>query len=529
MLSIIVGTNTLFASATVFATDLVKTPDSKSTSQSNPKSRYPNFTKNTATTISEKSKTVSKSDVQTSTSTSNTTQVPFHHHHHHHRATVSVHYVDQEGNLLATGTATYPRGPFVGRPYVTHERTFSNYRFVRMAEESLPAKGILRQHGDNGIVTYVYAPAYHLTTKTINESVKYVDDAGKEIAEHYAAKPVTFATVEDLSRHTTVTYYSTTKTTLTLDSDGAPSDPKNWTRGEQTTLPAVTNPTIKGYHVTSNSAPHSDHHQVDQQTINTHSSNLTYTVRYALDSKKVTVEFIDDRNNKILSSKNIQVYYNQRNSYNPTNQIEEYQKQGYKLIDNEFPKDGLDFEQIDSNSTVYYVHLRSKAPKEAKPQPIKPSEPKPKPSSKTKSEPTSVAPAKSAKPNAAPKKSSKATPTTAPTMQEKRIIVQKRLQQHALQQAAPQPKKHPLSKQQPVHVDFEFVNQPQIPKRHWIKIPSYMRRYWKFPSFTTPFALWTSELQPLYRKTGGDLHYTQLGLILKTMSGRMLVGQKYSK
>lgn len=87
-------------------------------------------------------------------------------------------------------------------------------------------------------------------------------------------------------------------------------DQQNWTRGNQATLAAIPNPTIKGYHVASNNAPRSSHQQVDQQTIDANSSDLHYTVRYERAHKKATVKFIDDRTHQELLSKEVSVYYN---------------------------------------------------------------------------------------------------------------------------------------------------------------------------------------------------------------------------
>lgn len=538
MLSIVIVTNTFLVSTTAWA---AKTPTPKPTSPSNAESYQADANSTTVATSSSTTTTASSSATQSSsaTATNPPSTAPYHHHHHHHHATVTVRYVDQTGKLLATGTADYPFGPFVGRPYTTHPQNINNYHFVRMGAGSLPATGILSHHGDNGIVTYVYAPAYHLTTKTINEYVEYVDENGKALANPYRAQPVTFATVADALHHMTVTYFSRTKTTLTLDQQGRPVDQQNWTRGNQATLAAIPNPAIKGYHVASNNAPRSSHQQVDQQTIDANSSDLHYTVRYERAHKKATVKFIDDRTHQELLSKEVSVYYNQANTYDPTRKIKEYESQGYTLTTNDFPKNGLDFDQINGDSVTYYVHLRSKKPAQPKSdvvQPLAPQKPSSSPKAPKKADPIPQ-PAPVVKPvqshPVTVTKLPSATPTAAPlTMEEKRVIIQKRLQQHRLPTAVPaaRPQKNvkPAAKSQ-AHIDFEYVDQPRVAQKRWIKIPSYRHRYWKFPTFTTTFALWNSELQPLYRKTGDDLHHTHLGLILRTMSGRMLLGQKYSK
>ena len=201
-------------------------------------------------------------------------------------ATVNVKYVDTKGNQIAQGEVTYPNGANVNGTYTTGQLEIPNYKFVRMDDgtatgaKSLPATGTLTKAGDNGTVIYVYAPAYTQTSKTISETIKYIDQDGKEVAIGYTADPITFVTVTNPVDNTTTTYYSTKAKTATLDDNGVPTE-AGWTKADSTDFAEVVNPEVDGYKVISNDAPNSDLTSVAIQTVDNTSDDLNFTVVYA--------------------------------------------------------------------------------------------------------------------------------------------------------------------------------------------------------------------------------------------------------
>ena len=193
-------------------------------------------------------------------------------------ATVNVKYVDTKGNQIAQGKVTYPNGANVNGTYTTGQLKIPNYKFVRMDDgtatgaKSLPTTGTLKKAGNNGTVIYVYAPAYTQTSKTISETIKYIDQDGKEVATRYTADPITFVTVTNPVDNTTTTYYSTKAKTATLDDNGVPTE-AGWTKADSTDFAEVTSPAIKGY------TP--DQAEIGSQTVSGDSSDLVFTVVYA--------------------------------------------------------------------------------------------------------------------------------------------------------------------------------------------------------------------------------------------------------
>ncbi|WP_273750039.1 lectin-like domain-containing protein, partial [Leuconostoc mesenteroides] len=107
-------------------------------------------------------------------------------------ATVNVKYVDTTGHQLAQETVNYPDGAYVNGRYTTKQLIIPNYRFIKMDDgsvtgtKSLDANGTLIQAGDNGTVIYVYKPAYVTAeSKTVNETVRYVDQHGHVVAKQH--------------------------------------------------------------------------------------------------------------------------------------------------------------------------------------------------------------------------------------------------------------------------------------------------------------------------------------------------------
>ena len=204
-------------------------------------------------------------------------------------ATVNVKYVDTASKQIGQSEVSYPNEPAVNGTYSTTQLDIPGYTFIKMGDGSLSASGTLTQVGDNGTVIYVYAPAYTQTSKTISETIKYIDQDGKEVAKGYTADPITFVTVTNPVDNTTTTYYSTKAKTATLDDNGVPTE-AGWTKADSTDFAEVVNPEVDGYKVISNDAPNSDLTNVAVQTVYTNSSDLDFTVVYAKNAPTITTE-----------------------------------------------------------------------------------------------------------------------------------------------------------------------------------------------------------------------------------------------
>ncbi|WP_311317112.1 mucin-binding protein, partial [Limosilactobacillus fermentum] len=276
-------------------------------------------------------------------------------------ATVNVKYVDTKGNQIAQGEVTYPNGTYVNGTYTTGQLEIPNYKFVRMDDgtatgaKSLPATGTLTKAGDNGAVIYVYAP-YTQTSKTVSETIKYIDQYGKEVAIGYTADPITFVTVTNPVTKETTTYYKNgTQKQPTLDVDGQPDS--TWTESNEANFPAVTNPTVLGYHVIKTTDPSNDLTQTTVKSIDSNSDNFYFTVTYTPNAEKANVTYIDDTTGKTLSAKDLTGDYGSTDPYPTGDTIADYEKQGYKLVSDNYPTHGVVYNQ-DGTVQRFEVHLK---------------------------------------------------------------------------------------------------------------------------------------------------------------------------
>ncbi len=205
-------------------------------------------------------------------------------------ATVNVKYVDIQGNQIAQGIVSYPDGTNVNGTYVTTQLDIPNYTFIKMSDGSLESTGSLTKPGDNGTVIYVYAPAYTATSKTVNETIHYVDQDGRAVAASHIAEQITFLTVTNPVDGSAVVYYSNITTDVSLDKETGAPTATGWTKATSADFSEVANPVVKGYTITSNDAPNSDLKSVAVQTVYINSSDLDFTVVYTKDAPTVTTE-----------------------------------------------------------------------------------------------------------------------------------------------------------------------------------------------------------------------------------------------
>ena len=277
-------------------------------------------------------------------------------------ATVNVKYVDTKGNQIAQGEVTYPNGANVNGTYTTGQLEIPNYKFVRMDDgtatgaKSLPATGTLTKAGDNGTVIYVYAPAYSTSeVKTVTETVHYIGQDGKPVANDASAIPTSFVTITNPIDGSTATYYSKTESGQpTLDNNGVPVG--DWTQGNSTDFAAIINPSVIGQHVVSTTDPGNDLTQTTVKRIDSNSDNLDFTVTYTANQEAANVTYIDDTTGKTLSAKDLTGDYGSTDPYRTGDTIADYEKQGYQLVSDNYPTNGVVYNQ-DGTVQSFEVHL----------------------------------------------------------------------------------------------------------------------------------------------------------------------------
>ncbi|WP_432227183.1 mucin-binding protein [Limosilactobacillus fermentum] len=204
--------------------------------------------------------------------------------------------------------------------------------------------------------TVVYAPAYSINeVKTVTETVHYIGQDGQPVANDASGIPTRFVTITNPIDGSTATYYSTTESGQpTLDNNGVPVG--NWTRGNSTNFAAIINPNVIGQHVVSTTDPSNDLTQTTVKSIDSNSGNLDFTVTYTPNQEAANVTYIDDKTGKTLSTKDLTGDYGSTDPYRTGDTIADYEKQGYQLVSDNYPTNGVVYNQ-DGTVQKFEIHL----------------------------------------------------------------------------------------------------------------------------------------------------------------------------
>ncbi|URL82720.1 LPXTG cell wall anchor domain-containing protein [Limosilactobacillus fermentum] len=204
--------------------------------------------------------------------------------------------------------------------------------------------------------TVVYAPAYSTSeVKTVTETVHYIGQDGKPVANDASGIPTSFVTITNPIDGSTATYYSKTESGQpTLDNNGVPVG--DWTQGNSTDFAAIINPSVIGQHVVSTTDPGNDLTQTTVKRIDSNSDNLDFTVTYTANQEAANVTYIDDTTGKTLSAKDLTGDYGSTDPYRTGDTIADYEKQGYQLVSDNYPAKGVVYNQ-DGTVQSFEVHL----------------------------------------------------------------------------------------------------------------------------------------------------------------------------
>ena len=96
---------------------------------------------------------------------------------------------------------------------------------------------------------------------------------------------------------------------------------------------------------------------------------------YVAKNQKAVVNFVDQTDDKTLSSEPLTGKTNTKSDYTPAEKIAYYKSMGYELVSNDFPANGLVFDADDSKDQVYTVVLKHKTAQVTPHQPEVPGQP----------------------------------------------------------------------------------------------------------------------------------------------------------
>ena len=144
---------------------------------------------------------------------------------------------------------------------------------------------------------------------------------------------------------------------------------QDWTTNDDT-FDKVVSPTIAGYTADKSEIPAVSGVQAKDQ-------DRVETVTYRKDAQKAVIRYVSTNGNHVLKSDEVTGKSGEAIAYSTTNQINEFKKQGYKLVSDEFTAGGAKVYDYDTaRDQVYTVTLSERVervtPKDPKPQPNTP-------------------------------------------------------------------------------------------------------------------------------------------------------------
>ncbi len=259
----------------------------------------------------------------------------------------TIHYIYKNGDKAADDYQATPLNftRTVTTDKVTGEKTYGSWSADQsFAAVTSPAiKGYTPDQAEIGSqtvsgdssdldFTVVYAknaPTITTESKTINETIHYVYKDGTTAHDDYVAKPVEF--------------------TREVSTDAVTGEKTYGSWSADQSFAAVTSPAIKGY------TP--DQAQIDTITgITADSANIEKTVTYVANKETAKVTYIDDTTGKTLSSQDLSGDYGTTDSYRTANSIKGYESQGYQLVSDNYPTNGVVYNQ-DGTVQSFEVHL----------------------------------------------------------------------------------------------------------------------------------------------------------------------------
>lgn len=123
-----------------------------------------------------------------------------------------------------------------------------------------------------------------------------------------------------------------------------------WTPKAEQTFGKVVSPLVAGY------TPDSD--QINAQTVKPTDHDLEFTVTYAPNVQIAHVKYIDDTDHKVLAQDDLNGRTGETSVYHTADRIAEFKGQHYDLISDDYPADGITFDNNDRVDQNYEVHFK---------------------------------------------------------------------------------------------------------------------------------------------------------------------------
>lgn len=166
----------------------------------------------------------------------------------------------------------------------------------------------------------------------INETVHYKMSDGTKAPADYQAKALSFSRYGFNDEVTGIDHWNA------------------WTPKAEQTFDKVVSPVVAGY------TPDID--QISVQTVKPTDNDLEFTVTYAPNVQLAHVKYIDDTDHKVLTQDDLSGRTGETSGYHTADRITEFKGQHYDLVSDDYPADGITFDNNDRADQNYEVHFK---------------------------------------------------------------------------------------------------------------------------------------------------------------------------
>ncbi|MDO4680162.1 MAG: MucBP domain-containing protein, partial [Aerococcus sp.] len=238
-----------------------------------------------------------------------------------HKVTQTVHYVDKDGKPVAddvTDEVTFQREGT--RDLVTGEVTFGDWEAVD-DDDTFDAK-------KSPVIDGYYADRTQVDASTVT-----ADSDNQEINVVYNKLG---SLIPDVPGVDPVPY---------------PNDPTDPTKPGQPVIPDIPGYTPVDPNTNKPLTPG------EEYPIDPNKPGEDTHIHYEANQQKATVTYIDDKTGQTIHTENLIGKGGTKSDYTTADKIAELEQQGYELVSNNFPADGLTFDTDDNADQTFEVHF----------------------------------------------------------------------------------------------------------------------------------------------------------------------------
>lgn len=245
--------------------------------------------------------------------------------------TARVIFIDDTNNKVLTTQKL--SGKFATKaPYQTHD-TIQKYeaKGYILVSDNYPTEGLIYNQ-ENASYEVHLSHSYTTSdeTKTVTQTIRYSDEKGKQVANDHVAT---------LNFKRTATKDNVTKKVTYSD----------WIAINGSRFSVVFSPIITGY-----TPQQSQINPIDNITAKT--ADMKINVTYTANIQEAKIYYIDNLTHKVILTKTLTGKFKTKSSYHTATDIKALKNQGYIVVSDHYPKNGIIYDQSDVIKE-YQVHL----------------------------------------------------------------------------------------------------------------------------------------------------------------------------